>query len=155
MMAFNTYTFSKEPIRLGTYDEKYGQGWWGDVNEDLKPVKFNTMNQSATFAAGDVISYDESVNKRSTKGTDYLQLRKVQVVSKNPTQAPETAQVAPPQSVAQSRHYPEVPPSSSHAQLDRIEQKLDKLLGIDEGLAEESNDFPEYRGDGEDNEPDY
>ena len=62
--------------KLGDADPKYGQSWWGEVNQD-KPVMFNTM--SGEFSDGCVIEYEERVEKvsKSEKKTPYWRLRKV------------------------------------------------------------------------------
>lgn len=66
--------------KLGDYDQKFGQSWWGEVNEQLEPVKFNMM--AGNPQAGDTITCEEVLLKTSTKGTDYHQLKKVKIVER-------------------------------------------------------------------------
>lgn len=75
-----------DPKPLGDNDPKYGQTWWSKTHDSDKPVMFNLM--SGTVGDGAVISFEESVNKQSAKGTEYLRLRKVKVETggqSNPT----------------------------------------------------------------------
>lgn len=69
----------KNPKPMGDRDEKYGQTWWSETHDAGKPVMFNLM--SGTVGDGAVIEFEESVNKTSAKGTEYLRLRKVKVES--------------------------------------------------------------------------
>lgn len=122
------YTIS-EIAKLGTKDEKYGQRWWGKVTEDLKPISFNVME--GEFQTGDRISFEESLNKRSQKGVDFLQLKKVRRAEQNQlgTNIAETGT---------TMKFPTITSVASggvHEQLDRIEAKLDKLLGQDAELG--------------------
>lgn len=118
------FTFSKL-APMGDFDEKYGLAYWGEVNEDLKPVKFNSMNQNITV--GDTIECEERVEKQSSKGTIYYQLKKVKVVG----------------SVPVNPALLEEPVPKTSAQLDRIEKKLDQLLALkeDETMQEQINDL--------------
>lgn len=105
------YTFSKL-AKLGEMDEKYGQSYWGETNQALKPVKFNSMNQEIT--AEDTIEAEERAEKRSGKGIDYYQLKKVKVVSMDArVQQAVSTQLAD---------------AGKPTQLDRIEAKLDTIL---------------------------
>lgn len=63
--------------KLGERSEKYGQRWWGKTNESLNPISFNSQSE---FQVGDEITYEESEQKTSKKGTVYLQLKKVKKV---------------------------------------------------------------------------
>lgn len=104
--------------KLGDYDQKYGQTYWVEIASDLTPVKFNSQNQH--IGVGDVITAEEKVMKKSTKGTEYWQLKKVRV-EEGDSQEPVTQ-----------------PHNGSETQLDRIESKLDKLLGLDIELSKEA-----------------
>lgn len=96
------FTYKLDKVtKMGDMDAKYGQSYWAESSSELKPLKFNSMNEN--IKVGDTITAEESANRRSGKGTDYLQLRKVKV---------EGAQTAP----------------QGSSQLDRIEKKLDKLI---------------------------
>jgi hypothetical protein len=68
---------------MGDRDEKYGQTFWSETHDSDKPVMFNLM--SGTVGDGAVIEFEESLNKTSAKGTDYLRLRKVKVESSGDT----------------------------------------------------------------------
>ncbi len=136
-MSFQ-YTLTKAS-KMGDRDEKYGQGWWCEVAEDLKPFKFNTMSDTE-FKPGDSITCEETMNKRSTKGTDYLSGKKVQLVGSQNIGQPQTPYVAQRPSQSTSSQYTprvEQPQPGIHEQLDRIEQKLDQLLGNDTQLVGE------------------
>lgn len=111
-----TYTFSGL-AKLGDFDPKYGQSYWGTPNEHLKPVKFNSMNRGISL--GDKITAEERTEKKSAKGIEYYQLKKVKVV-----EGPTTTEKPAERSV-----------QGSQSQLDRIEAKLDKLLGNDVELS--------------------
>lgn len=119
-----TFTFAGLN-KLGEFDEKYGQRYWGVTNEQLEPVMFNSMNQDIsetdTIEAGEVFA-----NKKSTKGVMYTPLKKVKVVgsqSRGETSPPATNEAKP--QPADQTQLPDAAPS----QLDRIEFKLDQLLG--------------------------
>lgn len=116
------YNFTKDPIRLGEYDEKYGQAWWAEVAEHAQPVKFNVMNRD-NFVAGDNITCEERVEKQSAKGTAYYQLRKVKVGRGTVGQVTGVAV----DEVKRAEGYLMEKPAQT--QLDRIEAKIDKLLG--------------------------
>lgn len=73
----------KDPKPMGDNDPKYGQIWWSQTHDSDKPVMFNLM--SGTVGDGAVISFEESINKQSAKGTDYLRLRKVKIESSGVT----------------------------------------------------------------------
>lgn len=113
-MAF-TYTLTKVN-KLGQFDETYGQRYWAEIKEELRPVMFNSKSQN--IVEGDKLTCEETLNKRSNKGVDYLQLKKVQLDS-----VPQTS----------------ITPSSItiEERLERMERKIDQLLGIDEGLKQE------------------
>lgn len=81
------FTYKLDSVqKLGNFDEKYGQAYWCTSTDEAKALKFNSQNQE--IRAGDTISAEESVNKRSVKGTDYLQLRKVKVAGQVNESAP-------------------------------------------------------------------
>jgi hypothetical protein len=112
-MAF-TYQLS-ELSKLGEFDEKYGQRYWGAIMDDLTPVSFNSKNQN--ISAGDTIECEEKAQKQSKKGTIYWQLKKVQVNSTSLGEKPATA--------SQNASGSDI-----KAQLDRIEAMVKELLGI-------------------------
>lgn len=115
---------------MGQRDETYGQAFWCEVSEDLKPVKFNTTTYHQ-FVPGDKITCEESLNKRSIKGKDYLQLKKVQLVGESQPQGSYESQQDTQPQVRQ-------PSAGIHEQLNRMEYKLDKLLSIDANIATET-----------------
>lgn len=121
------FTFSKL-VKFGEHDEKYGSTYWGETNEQLIPVKFNSMNQDIKEA--DTIEAEEVIIKTSTKtGEEYHQLKKVKVVLPAKAQEAMNAQLADAE-IQTVRIEPTQP------QLDRIEAKLDKLIG-DAGINPE------------------
>lgn len=137
-----TYQFSKEPLKLGEYDPKYGQSYWAEVTEHLEPVKFNVMTTDQ-IDLEDQIECEERVQKRSAKGKDYYQLKKVKVhkAYSQPGQAvPFDGPIGGPgfnQAVAAH------PPQVDNSQLDRIEKQLTLILegindlkGVDDGAEE-------------------
>ena len=63
--------------KLGDYDQKYGQVFWCEVQEQLEPVKFNLME--GDVRPGDLVTCEEVMLKTSTKGIDYHQLKKVKI----------------------------------------------------------------------------
>lgn len=113
--------------KLGDYDEKFGQRYWCKAQGVDLPLSFNSQRQD--IKAGDLIQAEESVNKRSAKGTDYLQLRKVKPVfgqpaSGQPASAPSSALSSTPSSA-----QPRTGGDELLATVKRIEAKLDRLLG--------------------------
>lgn len=125
-----TYTFTKEPLKLGDYDQKYGQAWWGEVNEHLQPVKFNTMSQD-DITAEDVIEAEERTEKQTKGDPDkgkeprpYYQLKKVKVISGSPTQHTDKKTPPPvPQGANPNIGYTD----QILERVIRIEAKIDKL----------------------------
>lgn len=112
------YTFSKL-VKLGEPDPKYGVTYWAEPNEQVTPVKFNSMNQD--IKDSDTIEAEEVLLKTSTKtGNDYHQLKKVKVIT------PDSMRVAKP-ALEAMRNAP-----STQSQLDRIEAKLDRVLSFTE-----------------------
>lgn len=107
-----TYTFAKDPVKLGEFDTTYGQTYWAEVTEHLQPVKFNSMSLES-FSAGDRITCEERSEKQSSKGTNYYQLKKVRKADGEALASTQSGQ----------------------SQLDRIEAKIDKLLGNDAVLT--------------------
>lgn len=77
----------KNPKKMGERDEKYGQSYWSYTHESQMPVKFNLM-QGDVFDDQKIQCEEYSV-KKSQKGTDYQQLKKVRVVGA-PTSSPTT-----------------------------------------------------------------
>lgn len=121
MNLFNLVDLNK----MGDFDEKWGQAYWGKTDDD-RNIKFNSMNQD--IIAPCTISAEETTSKTSSKGTAYLQLKKVKVAESASVDAVAT-------SPAPTKENTSVP---AHAQLDRIEEqlqevnsKLDKLMGVD------------------------
>lgn len=109
----NKFTLDKV-TKLGDFDEKYGQTYWAETTEQLEPLKFNSLNQD--IGTGDTITAEERLLKTSSKGTEYHQLRKVKIETKGHTESPQT---------------PQTGDSSIKQQLDRIESKIDRLIGDD------------------------
>lgn len=64
-----------DPMKLGEDDPQYGQKWWSKVHESQMPVSFNLKGQDVTN--GQKITCEEYSVRKSAKGTDYQQLRKV------------------------------------------------------------------------------
>lgn len=61
---------------LGEFDTKYGQKYWGKAHDIDLDISFNLMNP-VNFEDGDEIDFEEKVIKETSKGKEYLQLRKV------------------------------------------------------------------------------
>lgn len=108
--------------KLGDYDEKFGQRYWCKAQGADLPLSFNSQRQD--IKAGDLIQAEESVNKRSAKGTDYLQLRKVKPVFGQPASDGASAPSSAPSSA-----QPRTGGDELLATVKRIEAKLDRLLG--------------------------
>lgn len=122
------FTFKlNKVVKLGQYDEKYGQRYWCDADAEEKPVSFNSQNQN--IKEGDTIEAEESLNKMSTKGTHYLMLRKVKVVDNT---AQPMGQASYKQVFGVEMSVAEETMTTMHnleAILTRVEAKLDLLLG--------------------------
>lgn len=91
MHEFTIVTLSK----LGANDPTYGQKYWATVHETQMPVSFNSKQE---VAEGQKVQAEEYTIKKSAKGTDYQQLKKVKVVgssdntSQGTTGKPQTRQ---------------------------------------------------------------
>lgn len=137
-----TYTFAKDPFKMGDYDPKYGQAWWCEVNEHLQPVKFNIMSKRDLDIEDSIVA-EERVEKQTQAkpgkpSKDYFQLRKVKVTEAYPSD-PKEPLPEPPE--AYTQEYPSTPEQANtvskanNPQLDRIEktqaiiiEKLNLLL---------------------------
>jgi hypothetical protein len=68
-----------ENIRLmGEMHPKFGQAYWGNVEEQDEPVMFNLMQQ-VDIQPGRKLVAGEWAMKTSKSGTDYMQLKKVKL----------------------------------------------------------------------------
>lgn len=74
---------------LGDFDNKYGQRYWGAVNESAMPVSFNLMTP-INISEGAELEFEEKVVKESKKGTEYMFLRKVKVSGNSATEIVKT-----------------------------------------------------------------
>lgn len=119
--------------KLGDYDETYGQRYWCESPDEEKPLSFNSKEDiELTETSGSInITAEERVEKQSKKGTVYYQLKKVKV-SGSAGQVTHLPEKVTPQT--QGSENPQN--AAVLSQLDRIEEKLDKLLGIDDELRE-------------------
>lgn len=68
----------KNPQKMGDYDAKYGQSYWSYVEGSDIPVKFNLTKDDVEN--GSKIEAEEYSVKKSSKGNEYQQLKKVKVV---------------------------------------------------------------------------
>lgn len=138
------FKFSLDGIkRMGEADPKYGQAYWCTSTDVDLPIKFNSMDKDLDHRLEDGplhIVAEEKSERQSAKGTDYIQLKKVRVaekVSEDPfegktgTDEPSVAQDTLKQSVDTTITLAQ----AVKASLDRIESKLDRLLGNDEEPA--------------------
>lgn len=128
MNLFNLIDLNK----MGDFDEKWGQAYWGQ-DENGKNIKFNSMNQD--IIAPCTILAEETAAKTSSKGTAYLQLKKVKVAESAQT---EDAPKDIPKGATSTLGEAASTTAGNDAQLDRIEEqlqeinsKLDKLMGVD------------------------
>lgn len=64
-----------DPMKLGADDPTYGQKWWSKTHESQMPVSFNLKGQEVTN--GQKITCEEYTVKKSAKGTEYQQLKRV------------------------------------------------------------------------------
>ncbi len=102
--------------------ETYGQPYWCTTTDDDKALMFN-IKGSYIPQPGDTVSYEESLNKQSKKGTDYLFLKKVSKYLGEQETLPEPIGDV-------SHDTPSKKAEDIAMQLDRIERKLDKALTI-------------------------
>ena len=63
---------------LGTFDEKYGQRYWGKVHEADMDISFNLMNP-ININKNDKLTWEEKLIKESKSGKEYIFLKKVKV----------------------------------------------------------------------------
>lgn len=115
------FILTKDALILGEKDEKYGYTLWAST--DKGDVMFN--NQTGSVVAGTQITAEEANPKETKKGKPYQRLSKVKVVSMD-------------ERVQQSVNT-QLADVGKPTQLDRIEQKLDQLLGNDTGLRDPFN----------------
>lgn len=87
---------------MGEPDPKYGQSYWGNVEEQTMPVKFNLMQQ-VDIRPGRMLFAEESEIKTSSKGNQYMQLRKVKLSE------PEVPEVAQPEAIAYEEELTQIP----------------------------------------------
>ena len=120
-MSF-AYTFKQDPKKLGDYDDKYGQRWWGNVNEMDYPVMFNTMERD-TIDLEDKIEAEEQAMKKSAKGTEYYGLKKVKIHKAHGNKSSAQSTLIEPPESSQSVSKADNP------QLDRIEKQLALIIG--------------------------
>lgn len=92
-----------EISKLGDFDQKYGQSYWGKVSEEDVPIMFNSMEDLEITPDTPIIhiTAEERVEKQSAKGNNYYRLKKVKVVGgvsahNDPTTAPPTPRGANP-----------------------------------------------------------
>lgn len=136
-----TFTLSKVN-KLGEFDATYGQRYWGEVTEDLTPVSFNSKHQD--IKAGDMLAAEEKVMKKSSKGTQYWQYKKVRLLEEGTEHHVEPEKPAErPQNAPQNKWGGELDKLRVEilSKLAAIEAKLDKLLGIDETLSDEGDNY--------------
>lgn len=72
------FTATENIALLGDLDPKWGQTYWGNVEEQEMPIKFNLMQQ-VDIMPGRKLVAQESEIKTSTKGNKYMQLKKVKL----------------------------------------------------------------------------
>lgn len=120
--------------KMGEYDEEYGQVFWCDVSEDLRPVRF--QKKLHDIPVNSKIFAETAVEKPGKKGA-YLQLTKVQVDppdgSAQPSQAstPTSPQISWLMSEANFHQLKEL--------LEDNNRLLKKLVGEDKPSDEEIN----------------
>lgn len=122
------FTLTKDALVMGDKDEKYGYTMW--ANTDQGDVMFNT--QKSAVLEGTQITAEETVDKVSKAGNPYLRLKKVKIAESGAEQdfGVKTQQTA---SVSLSEQ--------TGSQLDRIEAKIDKLLGINKDATEQTDEI--------------
>lgn len=125
-MAFE-YTLDKVN-KLGDYDDTYGQRYWCESPDEEKPISFNIHEDIGIDENAPTVSItaEERVEKQSKKGTVYYQLKKVKISGSPGNNVPTDTRATQGSGSPQS--------ATAVSQLDRIEAKLDKLLGNDETL---------------------
>jgi len=84
--------------KLGEKDPTYGQKYWCEVMDSLTPLMFNSQQE---FQAGDDVTYESSEPKKSSKGTDYLLVKKVRKTGQ--TTLPQAPQDSPNEVLAELR----------------------------------------------------
>jgi hypothetical protein len=70
---------------MGELDPKYGQTYWGSVEEHDDNVRFNLMQQVDIMPGRKIIA-EEWAMKTSGTGNDYMQLRKVKLSESEPSE---------------------------------------------------------------------
>ena len=74
---------------LGERHPEYGQSYWASANDqNTLPFKFSSRS-AIDFKPGEDIEFESYEVKKSSKGTDYWQLKKVRLVGGAPTFIPE------------------------------------------------------------------
>lgn len=141
-----TYTLTSV-TKLGDNDPKYGQRYWVAAPESDLPMMFNSMSEDIDI--GDTITCEETANARSAKGTDYLKLKKVRVAEQGThTSPPAQKPVTEPQNGSDKPNGWDA--AKLFMQLNRIEEKLDKLLGDDDEITQAGKSIQQALEDGDD-----
>lgn len=143
--------------KLGDMDAKFGQRYWCETSDQVEPLMFNSLDE--TIKDGDTITAEEvllkSTKPNPEKGKEsqpYHQLKKVKVV--------KTAQLDGKTYEANGVDPVKLRPSltteellvQKSEQLDRIEAKIDKLIGepeVTHTMAEKPKDAVHDPIDGE------
>jgi hypothetical protein len=111
----------KELSEMGDFHEEYGQTFWGTVEEEDMPVKFTKKIHYIPNPGTKLVAEEHQV-KRSAKGNEYLQLKKVQLPepeeSKLAVSQPATATVTPTSSPV------------SGATLETVNEKQDIIIDL-------------------------
>jgi len=128
------YTISKIGA-MGEAEEPYGQRWWGTAEGSDLEISFYTRSDVQVHA-GSKITAEEKVIKMTKPKPDkpsreYVFLKKVKVVG-GQMLSTSTNDYAPPSPTQPAQTMNPLDVGAIEGQLKRIEEKLDKLLGLDD-----------------------
>lgn len=119
-----------DPMKLGNDDPQYGQKWWSKTHESQMPVSFNLKGQEVSN--GQKVQAEEYTIKKSAKGTDYQQLRKVKVVGGTSNTSQGTT------GKPQTRQFKADPDKQAEIKAEWAIGKVVETLGLDDlALVEE------------------
>lgn len=125
---------------MGELDPTYGQTYYGNVEEQGMPVRFN-LKQQVDIMPGRKIFAEEYTVRTSGKGNEYMQLKKVKL--SDPGGVPGEIEVPTPSKPAQAPDSPDETPSYEAGTNARWALKLstDTYKAVVGGMPEPGSDW--------------
>lgn len=141
--------------KMGNFDPTYGQAYWASSSDMDMPIKFNSMTKDLDIRleGGPIAIVAEEKSVKQGKKGEFLALKKVRIAEKVAEDPFEPKQ--PSERLVEGPRTPQAGNPASYiltsdpvnTKLDRIEAKLDKLLGNDEVLDKNGEAMPQMPDD--------